>query len=68
MAEMVKQTRPVRGALWGFLLGLGLALLAINSKIISLAIVPMLLVVIVGIGLGVAWSMFGPAKQPSADS
>ncbi len=68
MAEATKQTRPVRGALWGLLLGLGLALLSINSKIISLAIVPIVIVVIIGIALGVLWSMFGPAKQPSSGS
>lgn len=65
MAEPVRTTKPVLGALWGVLLGLGLALLAINSKLISLAIVPILLVVVLGIVLGVVWSMFGPAKSPT---
>lgn len=64
MAETVRKTKPIAGALWGIPLGLGLALLAINSKIISLAILPIVIVVLIGMALGVVWSMYGPAKEP----
>ena len=64
MAETDVQRRPIRGGLWGILLGLGLALLALNSKIISLSIVSLALVTVIGIVLGVAWGMFAPARPP----
>ena len=67
MAESVRRTKPIAGALWGIPLGLGLALLAINSKIISLALVPVIIVVVIGVALGVVWSMYGPAKGPKTD-
>ena len=67
MAESVRRTKPIAGALWGIPLGLGLALLAINSKIISLALVPVIIVVVIGVALGVVWSMYGPAKAPKTD-
>ena len=64
MAETDVQRRPIRGGLWGILLGLGLALLALNSKIISLSIVSLALVTVIGIVLGAAWGMFAPARPP----
>jgi hypothetical protein len=64
MAELVRKRRPIAGALWGISLGLGLALLAINSKIISLSIPSIAMVVVLGIIIGIVWGMFGPAKKP----
>lgn len=59
-----KQKKPVAGVLWGVVFGLGLSLLSVNFKIIEFAIAPMVVVFVVGVVLGVAWSLFGPAKQP----
>lgn len=63
-ASTTKKSHPIRGALFGLLLGLGLALIAVGRKIANLdSIVPILLVV-VGVIIGVVWAMVGPAKQP----
>ena len=61
--ELVKKTKPVAGVLWGIVFGAGLALLAVNFTIIGLAVVPMVVVLVIGVVLSVLWSIFGPAKQ-----
>jgi len=53
---------PIRGALYGIILGLGLALMAIGRKIANLDSVVPIVLVVVGIILGILWSSFGPAK------
>lgn len=63
MSATQKKTRPVAGGLWGLLLGLGLALLAVDRTIIDLAVIPVVVVVVVGIVLGVLWGLFGPASR-----
>lgn len=57
---------PVRGALYGIVLGLGLALVAIGRKLVTLDSIMPLVIVVVGIVIGVLWSMLGPAKNPKA--
>lgn len=64
----VKKIKPVAGGLWGILFGIGLALLAINFRLISLSMGSALVVVVIGIVLGVVWSIFGPAKAPRGPS
>lgn len=64
---LVRTRKPVAGVLWGIVFGLGLALLAVNLKIIELALAPMIVVFVVGVVLGVLWSMFGPAKGPKSE-
>ena len=61
---LVKKTYPVRGVLWGILFGLGLTLLLVTFGVIRLDLITMLITVIIGTGLGAAWSIFGPAKKP----
>jgi len=67
MADAVRRTKPIAGALWGVPLGFGLALLAINAKLISLAIIPIVITVLIGVAIGVLWSMYGPAKAAKGD-
>lgn len=66
--SMQKTTKPILGAVWGVFFGLGLALIAINSGIIEMTIGAAVPVVILGIALGVLWSLFGPAKRPKGAS
>jgi hypothetical protein len=57
-----KVIHPVRGVLWGLLLGLGLAGLLVSLKVVSLGLVTLIVLVLVGI---VLWSTFGPARPAS---
>lgn len=60
----VARRHPIRGALYGILLGVGLALLVIGRKIVNLDSVVPIVLLVVGIVIGIAWGMFAPAKKP----
>jgi hypothetical protein len=62
--QLVKKTHPVRGILWGLMMGLGLSIVLVLTKVIPLDLVPMLIVLLVGTVAGTLWSIFGPAKHP----
>ncbi len=62
--ELVKKTHPVRGILWGLMMGLGLSVVLVLTKVIPLALGPMLIVLVLGTVVGTVWSIFGPAKRP----
>ena len=66
MTATTARRHPVRGALYGIVLGLGLALVAIGRKLVTLDSIMPLVIVVVGIVIGVSWSMLGPAKNPKA--
>ena len=64
-AEQVVRKHPVRGAIWGLLLGLGLAIYSILFAIIPWTDwLPLILVVLAGVVIGVAWAYLAPAKKP----
>lgn len=58
---------PIRGALWGLMMGLGVALILINFAVIALGTWMPWIVVGVFIVLGVLWGLFAPAKKPKAE-
>lgn len=59
---------PIRGAVWGFLMGIGVALILFNFALIALGqAVPWLLIIGGFTVLGVLWGMFAPAKKPKGD-
>lgn len=62
----VKQTHPFRGVLWGLVFGIGLTFVLVITTIISLDLVTMLVVTLVATAIGVAWSIYGPARAPKA--
>lgn len=62
--ETITKRHPIRGFLYGILLGLGLMLLVVGQGIAALGTYPPFIVLIVGIVLGTLWGMFGPAKAP----
>jgi hypothetical protein len=62
--QLVKKTHPVRGILWGLMMGLGLSIVLVLTKVIPLALGPMLIVLVLGTIVGTLWSIFGPAKRP----
>lgn len=61
--ESTTERRPVRGVIWGVVLGLGLALIAIGQGLAALGTWPPFLILLAGIALGVLWSTVGPAKS-----
>ena len=62
--QLVKKTHPIRGILWGLMMGLGLSIVLVLTKVIPLALGPMLIVLVLGTAAGTVWSIFGPAKRP----
>ncbi len=61
--QLVKKTHPVRGILWGLMMGVGLSIVLVLTKVIPLDPVPMLIVLVLGTIVGAVWSIFGPAKH-----
>lgn len=59
-----KRTHPIRGLLWGLMLGLGLAIVLVVMTIISLDLLQIIIVTVLGMIIGTVWGLFGPAKQP----
>ena len=56
---------PIRGAIWGFFLGLGVAMYLVLFAIIAFGDwIPFAICVAAGITLGIVWALFAPAKQP----
>lgn len=66
-ADTVKKTHPIRGFFWGLVFGIGLALVLVITTVISLSLVNLIIVVVAGLVLGVAWGLFGPAKAPKGE-
>ena len=53
---------PIRGALYGFLIGLGAALFLIGRAVIALGTITPIVVIVIGVVLGILWGSFAPAK------
>ena len=53
---------PVRGAVFGFVIGIGLALIGIGQGIVALGTIGPALLVLLGVVLGVVWGLFAPAR------
>ena len=62
--ETITKRHPIRGFLYGILLGLGLMLLVVGQGIAALGTWPPFIVLIAGIVIGTLWGTFGPAKGP----
>jgi hypothetical protein len=66
-AVSYRKAHPIRGILWGLLMGLGATVVAILLKVIPLDLVWAVVVLAGGIVLGALWSTLGPAKKPKGD-
>lgn len=58
--EQTVAYHPVRGAMYGLLLGLGVAIYLVIFKIITIQLVIPIIAVVVCIALGAAWGRFTP--------
>ncbi len=56
------ERHPIRGAFFGLLLGLGLAIYLILFKIISLGLVVPIVVIALSVLAGAAWGRFAPPR------
>ncbi|MEM9466026.1 MAG: hypothetical protein AAGA90_11670 [Actinomycetota bacterium] len=56
--------KPIRGFLYGVVLGLGLMMIVVGQGIAALGTWPPFLVLLAGIVIGTLWSTYGPAKAP----
>jgi hypothetical protein len=54
---------PIRGFFWGLLTGLGLALVLVVSKVITLSITSIVVTIVVVALLSTIWGLVGPAKK-----
>ena len=62
-----RKLHPIRGVLWGLIMGLGATVVAIVLRVIPLDTVWVVLVMAVAVLLGVLWSILGPPTQPKGD-
>ena len=63
--EPTATRHPIRGGLYGLVMGLGLALILIGRSVIALGTLTPIIVVLLGVVAGVVWGSFGPAKGPT---
>lgn len=64
-APMQIKRYPIRGAIWGLLLGLGIAIYLLIFSIITFGDwMSTAIAVAAGVAVGVLWSMFAPARRP----
>lgn len=54
---------PIRGAIFGLLTGLGLAIYLIIFKVITLGLVTPIVVIVASVVLGALWGRFAPARR-----
>ncbi len=70
MAETTTKRHPIRAAIWGLILGLGVVIyLTLVFPVISLESVSQVatqgvIVIVVVMVLSILWGMYGPAKKP----
>ena len=64
MPESTVKRHPIRGVLWGVLMGIGLAVTAIGMKRAAVGTNAPFVFFAIGLVISVAWSLFGPAKAP----
>jgi FtsH-binding integral membrane protein len=63
-APVARKRHPIRGAIAGLLLGLGvIILLIVYGKATFTSSVPFLIILLVGLVLGILVGLFGPARK-----
>ncbi|MDW3217920.1 MAG: hypothetical protein R8F63_04840 [Acidimicrobiales bacterium] len=64
MSTTTTKRHPIRGILWGILMGIGLAITAVGMKWAAIGTNGPFVFFGIGLVISVAWSLFGPAKAP----
>lgn len=60
--EPVLRRHPVRGGIWGLVMGIGVALILVDRALIAIGTLPPLLVVLLFVVLGVIWGLVAPPR------
>lgn len=63
--EPTVNRHPIRGGLWGLMMGIGLALALIGFAVIAAGTLTPYVVTLGGVVVGVLWGFFAPAKSPN---
>lgn len=63
-SDTVLHRHPIRGALWGLLMGFGGILLLMVLSIVRLDIPTAIIYTVAGAAFGILWGLFAPAKKP----
>jgi len=62
--EPVLHRHPIRGAIWGLVMGFGVILLLMVLRIVPVMIPTAIIYAVVGGVVGILWGVFGPPKRP----
>ena len=62
--ETTTKRHPIRGAIYGLCLGIGVAIYLIIFSIVEFNATTAIIVVVVCIVIGILWGLFAPAKKP----
>ena len=62
-AEMKIKRRPIRGAIYGLLLGLGVAVELVLFSVLRFSWAAIITVTVIGVVVGIIWSLIAPAKK-----
>jgi hypothetical protein len=65
--ETSVKRHPIRGVLYGLLMGVGVALILGGRAIVAFGSTKMIIVVVVFAVAGGLWGAFAPAKKPKTD-
>jgi hypothetical protein len=63
-AQSTVRYHPIRGAIYGLLFGLGLALVLMVFKVLALSVPMILILGVVFLVLGALWGRFAPPRAP----
>jgi hypothetical protein len=65
MAATSVKKHPIRGAIYGLLMGVGASLILAGQGVIAFGETgPFIIVIVIGLVVGIVWGLFGPAKDP----
>lgn len=62
-AQMTTKRRPIRGAIYGLLLGVGIAIELVLFAVIRFSWASIIIVTVIGVVVGILWSLVAPAKK-----
>jgi hypothetical protein len=62
--ESTVRYHPIRGAIYGLLFGIGLALVLMVFKVLALSVPMILILGVVFLVLGALWGRFAPVRTP----